>query len=165
MKRSISALFLFALMAAACGRVPSATPSAPPKATPTPTPTWSGPGKPAADGAIDVYDFNAYVRATEAEWATSPIRMALEFLALGDPWGPDGGAYITTAEQKASPEGGTEATVLVTMDGLGDDSVQAVRYTLEFAKRGDGWQLISATWGQRCAERRGHQDFSVELCV
>lgn len=165
MKRTMSALVLLTMIAVACGRAPTPTASAPPKSTPVPTPTWSGPGKPAEDGAVDVYDFNAYVRGSGAGWTRSPIRMSLEFLALGDPSDPDGGAFITTAEQKASPEGGTEATVLVTMQGLLDDSVQAVRYTLEFAKRGGGWQLISATWGQRCAQGRGHQDFSVELCV
>jgi hypothetical protein len=165
MKRTTSALLLLAMVAAACARAPAPAASNPPRSTAAPAPTWTGPGAFGEDGSIDVYDFNAYARQARAEWTRSPIRMALEFLSLGDPSDPDGGAIITTAEQRASPEGGTEATVLVTMQGLLDDSIQAVRYTLEFAKRGVGWQLLSAAWGQRCAEGRGHQDFSVELCV
>jgi len=165
MKRTMSALFLLAVVAAACGRAPTAVPSERPRSSPSPTPTWSGPGQPGEDGTIQVDGFNTYASETGAGWAQSPIRMALEFLALGDPSDPDGGAFITTAEQRASPEGGTEATVLVTLQGLLDDSVQAVRYSLEFEKQGGSWKLVTATWGQRCAEGRGHQDFSVELCV
>jgi hypothetical protein len=165
MKRTMSALFLFAVVGAACGSEPAAAPTERPKSSPTPAATWSGPGQHGEDGSNEVDGFNAYVSDARAGWVQSPIRMALEFLALGDPSDPDGGAFITTAEQRASPEGGTEATVTVTLQGLLDDSVQAVRYSLVFEKKGDTWKLVTATWGQRCAEGRGHQDFSVELCV
>jgi hypothetical protein len=165
MKRSTSALLFLAMTAAACAGAPSSAPKGPPRSFPAPSPTWAGPGSFGEDGTVEIDTFNAYVKETRAGWAQSPIRMALEFLAVGDPSDADGGALITTAEQRASPEEGTEASVVVTMEGLHDDSVEAVRYTLAFRKEGHGWRLLSAAWSQRCAEKRGHQDFSVELCV
>lgn len=126
---------------------------------------WEGPGTPDESGAIPVAEFNEYVDATGPEWAESPARMALEFLDLGDPSDPDTGAFTVTVVQEASPEGGDRAEVTVTMEGLLDDSVQAVRYVLRFQKGGqDSWTLGSATWSQQCAPGRGHQDFGLEPC-
>ncbi|MGH2655365.1 MAG: hypothetical protein ACRDIZ_01470 [Actinomycetota bacterium] len=54
----------------------------------------------------------------------------------------------------------------VTLEGLLDDSIQAIRYLLQFEKNSGGaWDLVSATWAPRFAHGRGHQDFSVEPCV
>lgn len=172
MKRIIVILCLVTMAAAACGRDPSATPtdrpgSTPthhtPTPTPTPTPNWAGPGPLSKDGSVDVTFFNTYVDEVDAGWTRSPLRMALEFLALGDP--SEGGAFKTIAEQQASPEGGTQATVVVTQQGLLDDSVQAIQFMLEFENQGDRWVLLSGTWGQRCQQGRGHQDFTPEPCV
>jgi hypothetical protein len=113
-----------------------------------------------------VTDFNAYLDATAPAWADSPARIALEFLALGDPSDADEGAFTTTLVQEANPEGGERAGVTVTLEGLLDDSVQAVQYMLQFRKDTDGaWRLVSATWAQRCAPGRGHQTFNRELCI
>jgi hypothetical protein len=165
MMPTISAMVLISLMLASCARAPSGAPGAQPRSSPTPIPTWAGPGPLREDGSVDVTVFNTYVDEVDAGWTRSPLRMALEFLALGDPSDPDSGALITMAEERASPEGGTEATVIVTMQGLHDDSVQGIRYTLEFQKQESGWILMSAVWGQRCAQRRGHQDYTVEPCI
>jgi hypothetical protein len=121
---------------------------------------------PDESGVLPVTDFNAYLDATTPAWADSPARIALEFLDLGDPSDPDQGAFTTTLIQEANPEGGERAGVTVTLEGLLDDSVQAVRYVLQFRKDADdAWRLVSATWTQRCAPGRGHQAFSLELCI
>jgi hypothetical protein len=130
------------------------------------TPTWEGPEPPDESGTISVAGFNEHLDATDPTWADSPARIALEFLDLGDPSDPDRGAFITTVLQEANPEGGDRAEVTVTLEGLLDDSVQAVRYVLRFQKDGDGpWTLASATWSQRCGPGRGHQDFGLEPCI
>lgn len=169
MKRTILAVVLLVAATAACRQAPSVSPTDRPRSTsthsPTPTPTWDGPGSLGEDASVDVASFNAYVDEVDASWTQSPLRMALEFLALSDPSNPDGGAFRTIAEQQASPEGGTEAMVVVTQEGLHDDSVQAIRFTLEFEKQGDGWVLVTASWGQRCHQGRGHQEFTPEFCV
>jgi hypothetical protein len=129
-------------------------------------PAWEGAGTPNESGAIPVVAFNEYVDATDPGWAESPARIALEFLDLGDPSDPDGGAFTVTVLQEANPEGGDRAEVTVTLEGLLDDSVQAVRYVLRFQKAGDGtWTLASAVWAQRCAPGRSHQDFGLEPCI
>jgi hypothetical protein len=132
----------------------------------SPPPSWEGPPPPDESGVISVTEFTEYQDATDPAWADSPARIALEFLDLGDPSDPDQGAFTTTVVQEASPEGGEQAEVTVTLEGLLDDSVQAIRYALKFQKDADGaWRLASATWAQRCAPGRGHQDFSLELCI
>jgi hypothetical protein len=132
----------------------------------SPPPSWEGPPPPDESGVISVTEFTEYQDASDPNWADSPARIALEFLDLGDPSGPDQGAFTTTVIQEANPEGGEQAEVTVTLEGLLDDSVQAIRYVLKFQKDADGaWRLASATWAQRCAPGRGHQDFSTELCI
>jgi hypothetical protein len=53
----------------------------------------------------------------------------------------------------------------VLLDGLGDDSVRAERWTLEFEPDGESYLLTSAQWATRCQPGRGHQDFSPDDCV
>jgi hypothetical protein len=131
-----------------------------------PPPSWDGPGPPDESGMISVAAFNEHVDVTDPAWEDSPARIALAFLDLGDPSDPDRGAFTTTMLREANPESGDRAEVTVTLEGLFDDSVQAVRYVLRFQKDGDGsWTLASATWAQRCAPGRGHQDFGLEPCI
>jgi hypothetical protein len=113
-------------------------------------------------GDIPVDEFNAYLESAEPSWATSPLRASLEFLRLDQPV-----ALTTSVVMKTPlPEGGNQAVVRVTKDGLADDSIGAVRYVLEFERQADdGWRLRSASWAQRCQLGRGHQDFTPELCV
>jgi len=50
-------------------------------------------------------------------------------------------------------------------DRVLDDSVRAKRYELDFVQVGDKVRLRAARWTQQCWPGRGHQDFSIELCV
>lgn len=127
---------------------------------------WEGPPPPDPSGAVSVAEFAEYLTDAAPAWTDSPARMALEFLDVGDPAEPDHGAFTTTVVQEADPEGGERSEVTVTLEGLLDDSIHAVRYRLEFRKDASGaWELVSARWAQRCAPGRGHQRFDPDPCV
>lgn len=172
-------LVVVALVSSACASEPNsrtlaASPEPSPAASAAPSPTETPEASPPeaavweqfptleSSGAIPVDEFNAYLESTEPPWATSPLRASLEFLRLDEP------VALTTSVvmETHPPEGGDEAEVTVTKDGLADDSIAALRYVLEFERRADGsWRLRAAAWTQRCQPGRGHQDFTPELCV
>ena len=122
--------------------------------------TWGGPPDPAADGTVAVEAFNAYAADVDDAWEGSAAMSAAEFLRLDER-----SVTRTTIEAEASGEGSGPETVVVTLDGLLDDSVRAERWTLRFVPDGDDYELAHAEWAQRCQPERGHQDFSPELCV
>jgi hypothetical protein len=71
-----------------------------------------------------------------------------------------------TIDAKAGPEGGGGQTVVVTIDGIPDDSVRTERWTLGFEEAEDGtYTLTGALREQRCRPGRGHEDFAGEACV
>jgi hypothetical protein len=150
---------LIALVTAAslagCATDPAATPS--PRARERDVPV----ARPAADGTIPVEEFAVYVEGEDPPWSASPLRSTLEFLGLNR-----ADVALTEVVERLGPEGTGPATVTVTRSGLGDDSVQAVRYVLRFEAGADAtWRLIAGRWGQRCAPGRGHQRFSPRFCV
>ena len=59
------------------------------------------------------------------------------------------------------------ATVVATVTGLQDDSVDAVRYEVRFTKGEDGlYRFVDGTWSQRCRPGRGHDDqFLAKHCL
>ena len=70
-------------------------------------------------------------------------------------------AVRTTIEAEGRPRGRWRSqTVVVTLDGIPDDSVRAERWTLGFEEDGDGvYALTGALRELRCQDGRGHQDF------
>jgi hypothetical protein len=153
----------FALLASACDGEGPRRPSPPGTASPSPFALtgWDGPPSPGRNGTIDVGGFNALLDEVQPPWSLSPIRVVLEFLRVQDPQ-----AFRTSIDLTTSAEAFDMATVRLVEDGLLDDSVRAVRYTIEMARGNDlMWRLVAASWDQRCQPRRGHQNFSPELCV
>ncbi len=59
----------------------------------------------------------------------------------------------------------TEAKVVLTVEGLADDSVQGIRYQLEMSSTSEGWTLVSVGQQQQCRPGRGHTDWSDQTCV
>lgn len=112
-------------------------------------------------GSVPVADFNAFLEETRPAFATSALRTALEFANVDE-----GEAASTSVEVEEGAEGNSgEASVVVTREGLADDSVRAVRYVILLDRNGDGtWRVRSAKRLQRCHPNRGHQDFSPQLC-
>jgi hypothetical protein len=122
--------------------------------------TWGGPPDPAADGTVAVDGFAEFAAGVEEQWEGSAAMAAAEFLRLDEQE-----AIRTTIAGTASPEGTGPETVVVTLDGLLDDSVRAQRWTLTFVPDEDVYELTGAQWAQRCQPGRGHQGFSPEPCV
>jgi hypothetical protein len=120
---------------------------------------WSGPPPPDEAGRIAVEGFNVFL-SNHPDLARSPLRAATEFVRLKDP------RAITTRviEQAPELEDPDDVRVLLTEDGLADDSVRAVRFVLQFHRTGRRWRLESARRLQRCQPGRGHQRFSPRPC-
>jgi hypothetical protein len=122
---------------------------------------WGGPPDPAPGGAVSTDGFSALQREVDEEWERSPAMAATVFLRLDERT-----ARSTTIDAQAGPEGGGDQTVVVTLDGLADDSVRTERWTLGFEEGEDGvYTLTGALRELRCHEGRGHQDFAGEACA
>jgi hypothetical protein len=121
---------------------------------------WEGPPRPSPGGTVSVDEFDAYLEDVDEAWERSAAMTAVHFLRLDEQE-----AARTTIEGTAPAEGPGPETVVVTLDGLLDDSVRAVRWTLSFSPQGEGFRLTSARWAQRCQPGRGHQDFTPEPCL
>jgi hypothetical protein len=121
---------------------------------------WTGPPRPDENGNMDVDRFNRFL-SRHTELARSPIRATIEFVRLKDPR-----ALTTTIREAADRlENPSEVRVILTQDGLADDSIRAVRFTLDFRRAGRRWRLESARRTQKCQPGRGHQGFSAKPCV
>jgi hypothetical protein len=121
---------------------------------------WAGPPDPASDGSVAVDAFAAHQEEVDHVWEGSAAMTATEFLRLDERT-----ATRTTIAGTAQGEGSGPETVVVTLDGLLDDSVRAERWTLRFEQDGEGYLLTAAQWAQRCHLGRGHQDFTPDPCV
>jgi hypothetical protein len=154
-------LFALLLLAAGCGgdgettTVTVATTvageSTAPPALPAPLPE---------DGTLPVEEFNAYTEEADEPWERDLASVVGAFVDAG---ATDASSRAFEATTRGE---GSSATATLTLDGLFDDSVRARRYDAELRRRGDGtWELLTATWSQRCRAGRGHQDFSAELCL
>jgi hypothetical protein len=121
---------------------------------------WDGPPDPSPDGTVAVDEFVEHAENVDELWERSPVMAAAEFLRLDERT-----AARTTVEGQAGAEGSGPTTVVVTLDGLTDDSVRAERWTLSFEPNGDVYELAGASWAQQCQPGRGHQDFSPEPCI
>ena len=124
-----------------------------------PAAEWPGPPGPSPDGTVAVGPFDDYLAEYE-DYASSPEALATEFLRLDK---QSSGSTMMLVD--AAGEQRERVTVSVELDGLADDSVHAVTYSMAMAKQGSHWQLRSAVRKQRCQPDRGHQEFSAAPCV
>jgi CMP-2-keto-3-deoxyoctulosonic acid synthetase len=120
---------------------------------------WKGPPRPDASGNVAVDGFNDFL-SDHPEFARSPVRATIEFVRLKDPRALNT-RVGAEAEQLENPD---DVRVVLTEDGIGDDSVAAVRYALQFSRAGNKWRLDSARRTQKCQPGRGHQQFSPQPC-
>lgn len=146
-----------ALAVAGCGEKDEPAPG-PSGDGPPPPEEWRGP--PTNLGKLDVTAFNAHANDVVERWERSALLTAAEFAGLDRER-----AQTTSVVARAAPEDGPTARVVVTLDGLADDSVRATRYVLELERKGATWLLTSATREQRCHEGRGHAGFDARPCV
>jgi hypothetical protein len=113
------------------------------------------------DGTVAVDRFNALLETHQPDWQGSPVDVAVVFSHLT----PDATSEHADLATSEVIESSTRERVQVTLTGIGDDSIAAERYGVELVRGDLGWRLQSAQWSQRCQPRRGHQDFTTELCV
>ena len=79
---------------------------------------WAGPPDAATGGAVSTDGFSGFQQEVDEDWERSPAMAAAVFLRLDERK-----AVRTTIDAKAGPEGGGGQTVVVTLDGIPDDSV------------------------------------------
>ena len=121
--------------------------------------TWNGP-PPAQPGQaeVSVEEFNDYAAAADEAWGRLAVATAVSF-ALAD--GESASTVLTSR-----PQGEGAATVRITLSGLEDDSVEAVRWEIRLRRGGDErWRLTSARRAYRCHRGRGQRSFSAEFCL
>lgn len=121
---------------------------------------WGGPPDAGAGGVVSTEGFAGYQESVDEAWERSPAMAAAEFLRLDERR-----AARTTIDEKGGPEGAGPATVVVTLDGVPDDSVRAERWTLGFEESDGVYTLTAALRELKCHAGRGQQDFSAEPCV
>jgi hypothetical protein len=121
---------------------------------------WGGPPEPGQGGVVSADGFAGFQREVDEEWERSPAMAAGVFLRLDERT-----AVRTTIDAKAGPEGQGPQVVVVTLDGLADDSVRAERWMLSFNEAAGVYALTAALREIRCQPGRGHQEFSPETCV
>lgn len=151
--RLLAAFAILLVVVAGCDEGNNAAPEA--------VPTWNGPQAPyPPSGILPVADFREYARTVDGEWERTPEDVAVEFVQ------PDRyDAQVVSSSWDPVDEGVVDAVVAV--QGLADDSVQDLRFTLRlrFDRREGVWSAESARWSQRCRPGRGHVRFSTEPCV
>lgn len=112
------------------------------------------------DGTLPVSSFNDFLAGDGQDLARSPIEAVTKFLRLDNT-----SAAVTTLRATSPGEVRNFSEVVVTLDGLLDDSVRAARYTIELQRDAGGmWRLRTADWAEQCQPGRGHQNFSPKLC-
>jgi hypothetical protein len=120
---------------------------------------WDGPPEPAAAGTVPVEDFVAYQEDVDERWELAAETVATEFLRLDERT-----TSRTTIAGTSAGEGDGPRTVVVTFEGLFDDSVRAERWTLRLQPDENAFELASAVRTFRCQPGRGHQNFAPEPC-
>ena len=97
--------------------------------------------------------------AEAQRFGADPEQIALDAFGLEEPGEGNFTQVVTTVEQIP-----TMATVILTQTGLLDDSVEGMRYWLEFAAEEDAWKMVWVGRQVRCYPNRGSQDWAIELC-
>jgi hypothetical protein len=89
----------------------------------------------------------------------SPEEIALAAFGMDDPGEGNFTQEVMVVEQTA-----TDAVVTLTQTGLLDDSVDGMRYRLEFTAADNQWEMVWAGRQVRCQPNRGSQEWSTDLC-
>lgn len=127
-------------------------------------PAWGDDGQ-----MTNVADFNAFVADARPCYRHYPEAAAQAVLGMD----PTGASPQTQFLLRYGPGAGSgETDVVITIESLGDDSVEATRYLLTF---GDGMVLDDGVPGEhrllaalrefRCHEGRGHTEWGPQLCA
>lgn len=162
MRRTGALILMLVTLVAGCGDAIQQSGAKPWKipVSPVAGERWSG--KIEVDrvtGRISAPGYNDLIDRSSPSWAGAPDTAAAELLGLNGPF--DGRPEIYLLQES----GPGKATVTATVTGLGDDSVAAERYRVEFTRgRDDRYRFSSGERTFKCRSGRGHQDFDVDVC-
>ncbi|MBE9160603.1 hypothetical protein IQ265_27835 [Nodosilinea sp. LEGE 06152] len=129
------------------------TPEVVPPATEDPVPT---PGEEDTGGDRSAY---SEIPVPEGAVGADPTEVALATFGSTE---PGEGNFEEEAELVEQTD--EQALVILTQTGLADDSVNGMRYYLEFVPEGDQWRLDWAGRQVRCQVDRGSQEWTTDLC-
>ena len=126
-------------------------------------PGWPGSAEVDTQAAtVSAPGLNDHVDANRPVWAGEPSTFAL---ALVPSVGPNEYVVVQQLDGDLSGTDGTSGTFALTIEGLLDDSVGAVRYTLDLRRADDGLiRLEAADWSQRCRRGVDTETFTTDLC-
>ena len=119
--------------------------------------SWPGEHQLLDDRTTIVADgLNEFIDETAPAWASDAVLFGYQFV----PWaGPNEQVQVTL-------EDGPSPVIVVETTGLLDDSAAATQHRIVTERSDDGsFRFVAGTYGFRCVEGRGHQDFSVEPCI
>ncbi len=121
------------------------------------TPGW--PGAAATDvetGAVTAAGLNEYIAEQQPFWADDPELFAYQITSWIDP----NERVTVDYDESAAP------VIDIITTGFLDDSVAGSRLRITTERGADGLlRFVSGTYAVQCQPGRGHQDFSLELCV
>jgi hypothetical protein len=119
---------------------------------------WMGTLAVDAAGEVTAPGLNELIEAVRPPWAASAAGVTgMMLLPL------DSESEQVAATQTVAGDGRT--VIEATISGLPDDSVGAARYTLTFEAIDGLYRFVTGRSAWSCQPGRGHQDFSLELCV
>ena len=99
---------------------------------------------------------NDHIDTEQPFWAAVPGLLALQLKAG---IGPNERVEIVYGE-------GVAPVITITTSGFLDDSVEGSQRVITTELADDGLlRFVSGSYGVRCQPGRGHQDYSLELCV
>jgi hypothetical protein len=111
---------------------------------------------------IDVAEFNQKInkgRQDNQQWVETP------YLIINELFGP---RYNSEGHQTfilEQHENDSSLTVIVTHEGLLDDSVAGEKRIIEFKFENGLWIIVKMTLGMKCREHRGgHTNYSGDVC-
>ncbi len=88
-----------------------------------------------------------------------PEQIALDAFGITEPVEGNFAQEVQVVEQTP-----TQAVVTLSQTGLPDDSVEGMRYWLEFEAGENQWELVWAGRQVKCWPGRGSQEWSTDLC-
>lgn len=110
---------------------------------------------------VDVTDLNQKIKQgvqDKEAWVETP------FLIVNKLFGPEYNSESRRTFIFEQYEQGNLLTVMVTQDGLPDDSVAGEKRIIEFNFVNGVWQLSKMRLGLKCRKHRGHVNYSGEAC-
>jgi hypothetical protein len=119
---------------------------------------WTGTLTVDSTGTVTAPGLNELIEAERPPWAASAAGVTGMMLLPLD-------SESERVDATETVDGDGRTVIEATISGLPDDSVGAARYTLTFEQIDGRYRFVSGRSAWSCQPGRGHQDFSLELCV